>query len=135
MESEGGYWAYTRFRRQGSRAEPGRDEEVQATLAEVVYLTPRWSQQQDWGQEAACKGETRHFFAPHGEQAEAREKREAVARAICVTCPVILVCREYARRHRELGFWGGENDDQRLEYRRRARDVELRSLRSLIAEA
>ncbi|MBW3611323.1 MAG: hypothetical protein KY438_07305 [Actinobacteria bacterium] len=32
--------------------------------------------------DSACKGQTEHFFPPHGEQAEAREQREAVARAI-----------------------------------------------------
>ncbi len=69
--------------------------------------------------DAACKGQTHHFFAPHGEQADAREEREAIARSICVTCPVLLSCREYARRHREQGYWGAENDDQRLEARRR----------------
>lgn len=69
--------------------------------------------------DAACKGQTDHFFAPHGEQAEAREQREAVARAICLVCPVLLPCREYARRHREQGYWGAENDDQRMEVRRR----------------
>jgi WhiB family redox-sensing transcriptional regulator len=70
--------------------------------------------------DAACKGQTDHFFPPHGEQADARERREAVARAICLQCPVLLPCREYARRHREQGYWGAENDDQRLELRRRA---------------
>ena len=69
--------------------------------------------------EAACKGLTEHFFAPHGEQADARELREAIARAVCVGCSVLLPCREYARRHREQGFWVAENDDQRLEARRR----------------
>ncbi|MGI8758901.1 MAG: WhiB family transcriptional regulator [Acidimicrobiales bacterium] len=69
--------------------------------------------------DAACKGQTDHFFAPHGEQAEARALREGIARAICVRCPVLLSCREYARRHREQGYWGAENEDQRLEARRR----------------
>ena len=69
---------------------------------------------------AACKGQTHHFFAPHGEQAEAREAREAVARTICGTCEVLLECRDYARRNREQGFWGGENDEERITARRRA---------------
>ena len=83
----------------------------------IVRLLPRWAQQ-DWMCDAACKGHTEHFFAPHGEQADARELREEVARAICMTCPVLLPCREYARRHREQGYWGAENDEQRLEARR-----------------
>jgi hypothetical protein len=42
---------------------------------------------------------------------------------VCLTCPVLLPCRDYARRHREQGFWGGENDEQRIELRRRTRGV------------
>ena len=85
----------------------------------VIELLPRWVQQ-EWMEQGACKGQTHHFFAPHGEQAEAREAREAIAASICNTCEVLLVCREYARRNREQGFWGGENDEQRIEHRRRA---------------
>ena len=89
-------------------------------MAEVVVLLPRWTQQ-DWMAEGRCKGQTELFFAPFGEQAEPREAREAIARAICERCPVLDPCREYARRNREQGFWGGENDDQRAEHRKRAR--------------
>lgn len=89
-------------------------------MADVVYLMPRWTQQ-DWMADAACKGRTALFFAPHGEQAEARGVREAQAREICLRCPSIVPCREYARRNREQGYWGAENDDERLEARRRAR--------------
>jgi len=92
-------------------------------MADVVPLKARWAQQ-DWMAEAVCRGRTALFFPPHGEQAEARERREARARAVCMTCPVRLPCRDYARRHREQGFWGGENDEQRLELRRRSRGVQ-----------
>ena len=89
-------------------------------MAEVVVLLPRWTQQ-DWMADGRCKGQTELFFAPFGEQAEPREAREAIARAICLRCPVLDPCREYARRNREQGFWGGENDEQRAEHRKRAR--------------
>jgi hypothetical protein len=42
-----------------------------------------------------------------------------MAGAICSSCDVLLTCREYARRNREQGYWGGENDEQRVEARRR----------------
>jgi WhiB family redox-sensing transcriptional regulator len=84
----------------------------------VVELLPRWVQQ-EWMEYGSCKGQTHHFFAPHGEQAEAREAREAMAGAICSTCEVLTTCREYARCNREQGYWGGENDEQRVEARRR----------------
>lgn len=85
----------------------------------VIELLPRWVQQ-EWMELGSCKGQTHYFFAPHGEQAEAREAREEIAGAICSGCAVIDVCREYARRNREQGFWGGENDEQRVAARRRA---------------
>ena len=89
-------------------------------MAEVVYLLPRWTQQ-TWMADAACKGDTALFFAPFGEQADAREARESIARQICESCPVMITCRDFARRNREYGYWGGENDEQRDEARRRSR--------------
>jgi WhiB family redox-sensing transcriptional regulator len=85
----------------------------------VIDLAPRWVQQ-EWMELGSCKGQTQYFFAPHGEQAEAREAREAIAMAVCRSCVVVDTCREYARRNREQGFWGGENDEQRIAARRRA---------------
>jgi WhiB family redox-sensing transcriptional regulator len=102
------------------RRSPPVGTEEGAVVADVVYLMPRWTQQ-DWMAEAACKGQTALFFAPHGEQAEARGVREAQARAICLECPALNPCREYARRNREQGFWGAENDEDRMEARRRSR--------------
>ena len=46
----------------------------------VVELN-RWVQQ-DWMSVAACKGQTQWFFAPHGEQADARERRRAGFEAV-----------------------------------------------------
>lgn len=66
-----------------------------------------------WMAKAACRGDTHIFFAPPGERAEAREVREARARAICHTCPVMSPCQTWAREHREYGFWGGESEEER----------------------
>jgi WhiB family redox-sensing transcriptional regulator len=85
----------------------------------VIELAPRWVQQ-EWMELGSCKGQTQYFFAPHGEQAEAREAREVLALAICRSCMVMETCRDYARRNREQGFWGGENDEDRVTARRRA---------------
>jgi WhiB family redox-sensing transcriptional regulator len=87
-------------------------------MADVVRLLPRWIQQ-EWMENAACRGLTHLFFPPHGEQAEAREAREAVARTVCRECMVLVECRAFAREHREQGFWGGENEDERRAARRR----------------
>ena len=67
----------------------------------------------EWTVDAACGGQTDLFFAPAGERPEARVVREAAARSICRECPVLLECRDWAREHREYGFWGGESEEER----------------------
>ena len=66
-----------------------------------------------WMVDAACKGQTALFFPPPGERPEAREAREAKARALCHSCPAMRSCREFAREHREYGFWGAESEEER----------------------
>ncbi len=77
-----------------------------------ITLPARWTQQ-NWMQQAACAGQTELFFAPHAERPQARVRREAKARRVCQTCPVIFECRRYARLHLEYGFWGGESEEER----------------------
>lgn len=67
----------------------------------------------NWAQQAACQGQTTLFFPPHAERPEARELREARARAVCLACPVLGQCRALARQRREYGFWGGETEGER----------------------
>ncbi|MDH3706788.1 MAG: WhiB family transcriptional regulator [Acidimicrobiia bacterium] len=67
----------------------------------------------DWMEMAACKGKSDLFFAPFAERPEARVRREAKARTICHSCPVMMKCRTHARETRELGFWGGESEGER----------------------
>lgn len=78
-----------------------------------VWLLPRWTQQ-DWMQQRSCSGLTELFFPPASERPQARLKREADARSLCALCPVLVECRTYARIHREHGFWGGENEEERI---------------------
>jgi WhiB family transcriptional regulator, redox-sensing transcriptional regulator len=69
-----------------------------------------------WQYRAACKGPVSNlFFAPnHLERKEERLAREAAAKAICRTCPVLVECREYALLVREPhGVWGGLNEYER----------------------
>jgi len=97
----------------------------------VIELNRSQWVQQEWMDLAECKGQTHWFFAPHGEQADARERREAVAMSICRSCAVMDTCREYARRNREQGFWGGENDEERVNARRAARRAAERAARQI----
>jgi WhiB family redox-sensing transcriptional regulator len=63
--------------------------------------------------EAACRGHLDLFFPPHAERPQARVRREAHARRLCSACPVAGLCKEFARRNREYGFWGGESEEER----------------------
>ena len=68
-----------------------------------------------WMESAACRGRTVLFFPPHGEQLGARERREAAAREVCLSCPVLDGYRRWAREHREYSF--GEEKPRRSERR------------------
>jgi WhiB family redox-sensing transcriptional regulator len=79
----------------------------------MLATAPVFSGGTAWMADAVCPGHTAVFFAPPGERPEAREVREARARAICHTCPAMTPCRSWARQHREYGFWGGESEEER----------------------
>lgn len=66
-----------------------------------------------WRDQAICKGLSHVFFGRAAERPERRVEREAIARAYCRVCPVMLPCRRTARLNREHGFWGAENDEER----------------------
>jgi WhiB family redox-sensing transcriptional regulator len=66
-----------------------------------------------WMNAAACKGLTHLFFPPPAERPQARDRREATAKAVCGSCTVGTMCRQFARSNHEYGFWGGESEDER----------------------
>ena len=66
-----------------------------------------------WTRDAACKGHTHLFFPPRAERPQARARREARARTLCLSCRVMVPCREFARRHHEYGYWGAESEEER----------------------
>jgi WhiB family redox-sensing transcriptional regulator len=67
----------------------------------------------DWVGGTPCRGKAHLFFAPRAERPQARARRENQARRLCAACPMIRACRDFARRHREYGFWGGESEEER----------------------
>lgn len=67
----------------------------------------------NWLNRAACKGKTDLFFPQVGEATIAKYKRERTAKAICNACPVMYECRKWARENNELGYWGGESEEER----------------------
>ena len=78
------------------------------TISSLIFSGPL-----TWTNEAACNGQTSLFFAPAGERPETRVLREGRARAICRACVALAPCRDWAREHREYGFWGGESEEER----------------------
>jgi len=78
------------------------------TISSLIFTGPL-----AWTAEAACSGQTDLFFAPAGERPEARAMRESKARAVCMGCAALATCRDWAREHREYGFWGGESEEER----------------------
>jgi WhiB family redox-sensing transcriptional regulator len=67
----------------------------------------------DWMDDAECKGHTPLFFPPKAERPQARARREARARALCMRCAVADDCRSFAREHHEYGYWAGESEEER----------------------
>jgi WhiB family redox-sensing transcriptional regulator len=67
----------------------------------------------DWRDDANCSGRTFLFFAPKAERPQARARREAKAKRLCLACPALDECRQFARDNHEYGFWGGESEEDR----------------------
>ncbi|MDG3010857.1 WhiB family transcriptional regulator [Rhodococcus sp. D2-41] len=55
-----------------------------------------------------------HFFSPVGETRRARYRREARAKAVCGSCPVLRECRRHALTvHEPYGVRGGLTEGER----------------------
>jgi WhiB family redox-sensing transcriptional regulator len=55
-----------------------------------------------------------YFFHPEGERGPARARREAQAKAICLSCPALAACRRHALAvHEPYGIWGGLSESER----------------------
>lgn len=69
----------------------------------------------EWQLQAACRSHpVEMFFSPWGERGGARARREAAAKAVCGSCPVLLACRAHALRTGEsYGIWGGLSEQER----------------------
>ena len=84
-------------------------------MADVARLPGPNADLWDWQMRAACRGEDPSlFFHPEGERGPAREGRDAAAKAVCATCPVIAQCAAHSLKVREpYGVWGGLTEDDR----------------------
>lgn len=77
------------------------------------FATQECETDPEWRDRANCKGSTTLFFAKKAERPQARARREAKAQRLCEGCNVQAECREFARDHREYGFWAGESEEDR----------------------
>ncbi|WP_285502512.1 WhiB family transcriptional regulator [Actinokineospora sp. NBRC 105648] len=76
-----------------------------------------------WQTRGACRQvPTERFFSPDNERGRARDLRIRAAKSVCAHCPVLSRCRDHALRTREpYGVWGGLDEQERAELRRRSR--------------
>ena len=80
---------------------------------EYPFESPCVEHDPEWRDRANCKGDTKLFFAKKAERPQARARREAKAQRLCDECDVQVECRDFARGHREYGFWAGESEEDR----------------------
>lgn len=66
---------------------------------------------------AACIGHAELFFFSLPYTGEER-KKEAQAKHLCLICPHITECLDYALAHEDYGIWGGTSERQRSLLRR-----------------
>ena len=86
------------------------------SMAEISRLPRPVASEWEWQYQGACRAlPTEMFFHPDGERGPRRANREAAAKAVCATCPVIEACRKHALAVQEpYGIWGGLSEDDRL---------------------
>jgi len=79
----------------------------------ILPLASHW----DWQSSGNCANlPSEIFFHPEAERGEFRRGREKRAKAICKSCPVLSICREFALVGKETyGIWGGLSSEERLD--------------------
>jgi WhiB family redox-sensing transcriptional regulator len=84
-------------------------------MAEISRLPGPVADLWDWQLVGSCRdADPTLFFHPEGERGPARRNRDAAAKGICASCPVVEQCREHALAVREpYGVWGGMTEDDR----------------------
>ena len=84
-------------------------------MSTVDIIITRQQSDDAWMAKGACRGMTHLFFPSTAERPQARDRREAMARAVCEGCGVRDTCRDFARHNHEYGLWGGASEDERHE--------------------
>ena len=86
-------------------------------MADIAKLPALVSDNWNWQARAACRGmDASTFFHPDNERGRSKRSREAQAKAVCVQCPVMAQCLDWALSVREpYGVWGGKTASEREE--------------------
>ncbi|MGH3979132.1 MAG: WhiB family transcriptional regulator [Pseudonocardiaceae bacterium] len=84
-------------------------------MADVKRLPGPVADTWEWQLHGSCRGmDSQFFFHPDGERGPARAHREARAKEICQSCPVLEQCRRHALAVQEpYGIWGGMSEHER----------------------
>lgn len=86
-------------------------------MADIRRLPAPVTDVWDWQMRGACRGmDSVLFFHPENERGLARAGREAHAKQICRSCPVLHQCRAHSLAvHEPYGVWGGMSESERDE--------------------
>lgn len=92
-------------------------------MAELSRLPGTNADLWEWQLHGACRtADPDIFFHPEAERGPSRRNRDAAAKAVCASCPVVSECIAHALSVREpYGVWGGLNEDEREELHARNR--------------
>lgn len=82
---------------------------------------------------AACIGKAELFFINLPYTTEERTK-ERLAKQICLICPHMTECRDYALAHEDYGIWGGTSEKERAYLRREMNITVLRPEKVIIEQ-
>lgn len=87
----------------------------------------------------SCKNDPELFFPELPARPKAEDKRYysiavATAKAVCNECPFIDACLQYALHNDVMGIWGGTNDSDRNEIRKRKKIPPPKSLSSMVSQ-
>ncbi len=84
-------------------------------MASIKRLPTPIQESYEWQYQGACANtDPDAFFSPETERGPRRRAREARAKALCATCPVVQTCLNHALTVREpFGVWGGLNATER----------------------
>lgn len=67
--------------------------------------------------EAACRSALVSFFPDDNLTSREKRAQEDAAKQICLTCPILELCQDYAILNENYGVWGGMSELERRKAR------------------